>query len=51
MQDVMRDLSQLRAGGVYELITPFVPAPLIDLAAGKGFAAHAVVEGPEFVRT
>jgi hypothetical protein len=51
MPAVMQDLAQLQAEEVYELITPFVPAPLIDLAGGKGFAAHAVVEGPEIVRT
>ena len=50
MPDVMRDLSQLRAGEVYELVTPFVPAPLMDLAGAKGFEAHAV-PGPEVVRT
>lgn len=51
MESVMRDLAQLRTGEVYELVTPFVPSPLIDLASDKGFAAHAVVEGPEIVRT
>jgi uncharacterized protein (DUF2249 family) len=51
MPEVMRDLSQLGAGEVYELVTPFVPAPLIDMAGAKGFEAHAVAEGPEVVRT
>jgi Domain of unknown function (DUF1858)/Uncharacterized conserved protein (DUF2249) len=51
MPEVMRDLSQLHAGEVYELVTPFVPAPLIDMAGAKGFSAHAVTEGPEQVRT
>lgn len=51
MPDVMRDLSQLSAGEVYELVTPFEPAPLIDMARAKGFEAYAGAEGPEHVRT
>ena len=39
LEAVMRDLAALPAGGVYELVTPFVPAPLIDVALGRGFEA------------
>jgi hypothetical protein len=48
---VMADLAALAAGDVYELVTPFVPAPLIDLAREKGFASFSVSEGDALVRT
>jgi hypothetical protein len=48
---VMADLAALPPGGVYQLVTPFVPAPLVDLARGKGFASHSVVESDTLVRT
>lgn len=34
---VMSDLKKLADTAIYELITPFVPAPLIDLAKKQGF--------------
>lgn len=37
MARVMADLKQLTDSDLYELITPFEPAPLIDLARAKGF--------------
>jgi curved DNA-binding protein CbpA len=51
MPRVMSDLAELKCDEVYALITPFVPAPLIDLAAGKGFQAWSAAEGPGVVRT
>jgi hypothetical protein len=48
---VMADLATLGAAEVYELVTPFVPAPLVDLARGKGFEACSVTEGEALVRT
>jgi hypothetical protein len=51
MPQVMSDLSALQAGQVYALVTPFLPSPLIDLAAQKGFKAWSAREGPEMVRT
>lgn len=51
MPRVMQDLSSLEADGVYELITPFVPAPLVDLARGKGFLAYSAAEDQNLVRT
>lgn len=35
---VMADLATLQRGDIYELMAPFVPAPLIDRAMQKGFA-------------
>jgi hypothetical protein len=51
MPAVMAALATLPAGRVYELVTPFVPAPLIDLARGKGFASFSVTESEGLVRT
>ncbi len=51
MARVMADLARLSGGEVYELVTPFVPAPLVDLARGKGFAAFSVAEREGLVRT
>jgi len=48
---VMADLAALADAEVYELVTPFVPAPLVDLARDKGFSSYSAVEGPTLVRT
>ena len=51
MPQVMADLAKLGDSQVYELVTPFVPAPLLDLARGKGFASYSVTEAPGLVRS
>jgi hypothetical protein len=51
LPQVMRDLGGLGEGDVYELITPFVPAPLLDMAREKGFLGHSVREAETVVRT
>ncbi len=51
MAAVMQDLAALDEGGVYELVTPFVPAPLVDLARGKGFQAWSGADEDGAVRT
>jgi hypothetical protein len=48
---VMSDLAALGEADVYQLVTPFVPAPLVDLAHDKGFASHSVLEREGLVRT
>jgi hypothetical protein len=49
---VVEDLERLGAEDVYELLTPLVPAPLIELARKKGFDSYPVTAGDEtFVRT
>jgi hypothetical protein len=48
---VMADLATLGEGQVYELVTPFVPAPLVDLAREKGFECASLSEGEAVVRT
>ena len=51
MPRVMSDLATLGEEEVYELLTPFVPAPLVDLARGRGFSTFSAVEGDGVVRT
>jgi hypothetical protein len=48
---VMAELASLGDEDVYELVTPFVPAPLLELAREKGFASFSVDEGASLVRT
>jgi len=51
MPRVVADLAALDTDDVYALVTPFVPAPLLDLAHGKGFQSFSSVEAPGLVRT
>jgi len=44
MPEVMQSLAQLSPDEVYEIVTPFVPAPLLDLAREKGFEAYSLTE-------
>jgi hypothetical protein len=43
---VMDDIRRLGSGEIYELLAPFLPAPLIDKATGLG-ASHWVVKENE----
>jgi hypothetical protein len=47
----MTELSTLEEGQIYELVTPFLPAPLIDSAKAKGFRAWSKSEAGGVVRT
>jgi len=51
LPQVMADLASLGEGQVYELLTPFVPAPLVEVARQRGFSSFSVVEADERVRT
>jgi len=51
METVLAALEKLGEGEVYELITPFVPAPLADLARRKGFEVWHRRPESELVRT
>jgi hypothetical protein len=51
MPRVMADLGALAGGEVYALVTPFVPAPLVDLARGKGFESYSASGADGVVRT
>jgi hypothetical protein len=43
---VLEGVGCLAPGEVYELITPFVPGPLIQLVRQRGFDAHTSTEHP-----
>ncbi|MDQ1265683.1 MAG: hypothetical protein QG635_834 [Bacteroidota bacterium] len=49
--EVMRDLKDLADGTILELITPFMPAPLIDQANDKGYLSYTIQEQPDLVKT
>ncbi|HYS81978.1 MAG TPA: DUF438 domain-containing protein [Anaeromyxobacteraceae bacterium] len=51
VDQVVAELSQLAPGEVFALVTPFVPAPLVERALSLGVAAHSVSESPGVVRT
>lgn len=38
VNQVITDLNRIEAGSIYEVVAPFIPAPLIDKAASLGFA-------------
>ncbi len=48
---VMDQLKNLKPGDVFLLLTPFVPAPLIDKARERGFEACVDTENSEEIRT
>ena len=48
---VLEQINTLPEGSAYELITPFVPAPLIEIAESKGVKAWWFKEDDELVRT
>ncbi len=48
---VMTDLDALGAGEVYELVTAFVPAPLVDIARDRGYSSFSAIEDDGAVRT
>lgn len=51
LERVMRDLDQLGRSDVYLLITPFVPAPMIELVEQKGFVVFSRWFGPAVVHS
>jgi len=45
LSNVVKDLAELKSDEIYELITPFHPAPLIDTMKSKGFQAWSRTDG------
>jgi hypothetical protein len=45
MNQILEQTKTLNEGEIYELITPFVPAPIIDMLKQKGFKAASVKSG------
>jgi hypothetical protein len=49
--DVLTDIRDLNPGDIYELITPFLPAPLIERVVDQGFDAWSKKETEDRIRT
>ena len=45
------EATRLQPGEIVELITPFIPAPGIDIMKQRGFAVWVVEDTPELIRT
>ncbi len=48
---VLADLHDFEAGDIYALVTPFLPAPLIDKVKGIGFETWTVRESDSLFRS
>lgn len=48
---VMKDLKGFSQGDIYKLITPFLPAPIIEMASGKDIKTWSKQEQPELFKT
>lgn len=48
---VMSDLHSFDPGAIYELVTPFLPAPLLDKVKGMGFRCWTVKENDSLFRS
>lgn len=44
LNQVMDELSHLKSGSIYKLITPFIPAPLHEIIRQKGFEIYLLEE-------
>ncbi len=51
VQRVLSECRALKTGDIYELITPFLPAPLIESAGKQGLRAWSKEEGEGVYRT
>ncbi|WP_242360044.1 DUF438 domain-containing protein [Anaeromyxobacter sp. SG17] len=51
VQEIMQELAVLAPGDVFELVTPFVPDPLLERARAVGCVAHSEPGGAGVVRT
>jgi len=51
LERVMTELGTLNPGEVYQLITPFVPTPMIDLVEQRGFESHTISHRPDLYHT
>ncbi len=48
LEPVFSGLQEMKEGGIFELITPFVPAPLLDKVKEKGYMVWTKQEGDAF---
>lgn len=50
LEQVLGDVAGFAPGEIYELITPFSPAPLIEKVKNLGFETYSEQEEPGLVR-
>ncbi len=50
LNQVLSEIQTLQAGEIYELTTPFLPAPLLDAVRKKGYAVWSVTEEAEVIK-
>lgn len=51
LNTVLEELETIGDNARYELVTPFVPAPLIEIVEGRGFRSWIRQEGDDLVKT
>jgi len=51
LNKVFAQCKNVKAGDIYELITPFLPAPLIDTAEKQGYLTWSKKEGEGVFKT
>jgi len=51
MQEVLAHLERTKAGEIFLLTTPFVPAPIIELISKRGYSHYCVVPDQEHCST
>ena len=49
MPEIFSQISELKAGEIFELKAPFIPAPIIDKLKEKGYDAWSVQKGSVFL--
>ena len=51
MPKILKAMDDLKSGEVFELLTPFYPAPIIDTLRKKGYSSWSKKEAPDIVNT
>ncbi len=51
LERVIRETSTLQPGEIFEIITPFIPTPMIEKITSRGFEVFVKQLGPAEVRT
>jgi hypothetical protein len=49
MNDILSQTKDLKSGEIFELTTPFVPLPIIDMLKSKGFKVYTRSGDPNFM--
>jgi len=49
MSEILRQTEMLKEGEIFEIMTPFIPAPILDLLKRKGLNVYCVPKGSHFI--